>query len=199
RVGVMDIVRSTVRRQMHANPPRSPYAGAGIYDFHEKTRPVLDASAITVLTLIGAVLQKLIDQVAIGRVDLDTVESCVARMSGRIGEVLDNVRDFFRMQRPRHHVVAFGAQKTDMPGARNGAGGDGDFSVQVFGVGYATDMPQLDEDLAALLVNCRCDLAPAVDLGRRPDSRCIGITDALRRHGSRFAQDQPSARTLAVI
>src|SRR5690606_16878178 len=130
------------------------------------TRAVFDAATVAILPLVGAVLQKLIDEIAVGGVDLNAVEARVTRMPRGIGEILNNAGNFFGMQGARHHVIAFGAQQADVPRTCNGAGGHRNFAIEVFRVGYAANVPQLNENFSALVVHRRGDLAPAVDLGR---------------------------------
>src|SRR5690606_20579896 len=58
-VGIVNVVRRAVGRQMHADSAGTPYARASIDNFHEKTCAVFDAATVAILPLVGAVLQKL--------------------------------------------------------------------------------------------------------------------------------------------
>ncbi len=60
-------------------------------------------------------------------------------------------------------------------------------------------MPQLKEDTATRFMYCLSGQFPAFDLFRRPDAWGIGITDAHRGHGGRFAKDEACSGALHVI
>src|SRR5690606_24364770 len=184
---------------MHPDAPCTPDARAGIHDLEQEPRAILDAATVIVLTAVCAVLQELIDQVPVGGVNFNAVEARVTSMARRVGEILNNMGDFFRMQRAGHHIIALRPQQADMPRTRDGAGRDGNLAIQVFRVGHPSHMPQLHEHLPALVVNGRSDLSPTINLSGGPDTGCVGIPHALRRNGSRFAENQPGAGALAVI
>ena len=60
-------------------------------------------------------------------------------------------------------------------------------------------MPKLHEDPAASGVHGFGDELPARDLFLRPDARRRGVTDALRRHGGGFRENQPGCGALGVV
>src|SRR5690606_19922362 len=74
RVRIRDGMRAAAWRQMHAYPTRAPYSCALVHDIKKKPRPILDRAAILVVSFIGAVLEKLVDQIAVCRMDLDPIE-----------------------------------------------------------------------------------------------------------------------------
>jgi hypothetical protein len=62
----------------HRAPPRL-YFGANrgadrVDDFHQEPTAILDATAVAVRASVGLVAQKLIDQIAVGGVDLHAIE-----------------------------------------------------------------------------------------------------------------------------
>src|SRR5207245_10540174 len=51
--------------------------------------------------LVGAVFCKLIEQIAVGAMDLDAIETCFQRVQRAAPETFDNPRDFLKRQRAR--------------------------------------------------------------------------------------------------
>ena len=86
-----------------------------------------------------------------------------------------------------------------MAGRRDGAGRDGQFAVQVRGIGHAAHVPELQQDAAAGLVHRARHQLPAFDLLGRPDARRVRVADAHRRDAGRFGQHQAGAGALAIV
>src|SRR6516225_11506522 len=64
----------------------------------------------------------------------------------------------------------------------------------------STDMPQLKEDQAPLLMHCIGHQAPPLDLLRRMNARCSRIALTTLRYLSRFGNDEAaSAGSLSVV
>src|SRR5438552_3788338 len=63
----------------------------------------------------------------------------------------------------------------------------------------ATDVPKLKENAAAGGMHGVGDLAPAFDLRIGEDAGSIGITEAVRRNGGGFRDDQTGGGALMVI
>ncbi len=66
-------------------------------------------------------------------------------------------------------------------------------------MGYATDVPELDDDLAAGRMNGIGDLAPGGYLFRRMDARGIEVTLSHRADLAGFGDDQPGTGPLTVV
>ena len=64
-------------------------------DFHHKAQPVFQAAAVLVIALVGAFPEELIQQVAVGAVDLDAVKTQRLGILGGIPEGLDDILDVF--------------------------------------------------------------------------------------------------------
>lgn len=88
------LIRSTWRRTVHGLPGAEPDSGSfsadllndGVDHLQRKTTAVFDRSAVLVCTLVGDVLDELVDKISVGTVDLHAVEAgavyCVGRCSG---------------------------------------------------------------------------------------------------------------------
>ena len=64
---------------MHADPTRAPHRDDRVGHLEHEAGAVLDRAAVGVVAVVRAILQELVEQVAIGAVDLDAVEA------GRLG------------------------------------------------------------------------------------------------------------------
>ena len=101
------------RRQPHADPVRAPHAGDRLGHLEQEAGAVLEAAAVAVGAPVGAVAQELVDQVAVGAVDLDAVEAGRLGAPGAVGELGDDARDLRGLERAR-----------DDEGLRSGRGED---------------------------------------------------------------------------
>src|SRR5690606_26766940 len=131
------------------------------------------------LAFIRAVLHELVNEITIGRVNFNAVKTGIARMTRGIGKILHETWDFFSVQSTWNHVIAHWLQQAHLPRAGNGARGNGNSAVQIFGIGTPSHMPSLDEYPAALVMHSGGDLAPAVNLSGGPDAGCVRIAHRL--------------------
>ena len=77
-------LRIAVGREAHRGAGRRrPVSATACVDLAEQADAVLDRTAIIVVAQIGAVAQELVDQIAIGGVDLDAVEAGGQRIGAR--------------------------------------------------------------------------------------------------------------------
>ncbi len=63
------------RRQVHAHAARAPYRYAGVDHFHQQAGAVFQRTAVLVGALVGAVLQELVQQVAVGGMHFNAVKA----------------------------------------------------------------------------------------------------------------------------
>ena len=75
RVVVGDVVERAERRQPHADAVRAPDLDHRLDHFHQQPRPILDRTAIRVVAPIGAGRDELLQQIAVGAVDLNAAEA----------------------------------------------------------------------------------------------------------------------------
>src|ERR1700722_5426702 len=81
-------------RDAHADAIGAPYRAHRLEEFEEQSCSILDRSAVAVGALIGAVLKKLIDQITVGCVKFDSVESGRPGVVGGGAEFFDDYSDF---------------------------------------------------------------------------------------------------------
>src|SRR3546814_18819551 len=68
-------MRVATRRQMHPHTVCAPYANASVDHLQQQARPVFNGAAVLIVPLVYAVLKELIDQVTVGRMPFDAVET----------------------------------------------------------------------------------------------------------------------------
>ena len=83
---------------LHAQPVRADLCRDSGDDLEQQPRAVLLCSAIGVGAPVGAVLEELLDQVAVGGLDFDPVESGRDGVGGRLPEVADDARKLLRIE-----------------------------------------------------------------------------------------------------
>jgi hypothetical protein len=200
RVAVGDVVERRERGETHAHTVVLPDLQDSIGDLEQQARAVLDASPVVIGTAIRLIPQKLIEQIAVGGVYLDPVETGLAGQLRGVPIVRDDARDLLDTERAGRHHVDHPSSGVDLPGRlyRRGRNRQGTAFLQV-GVRNAADMPELDEDLAVLRMHGIGDLLPAGDLCVAVNPRGLDITLALRRDLRRLADDQAGARPLSII
>ena len=198
-IAVAHVVTIAARRQVQAHAIRAPDAGHGIGDLLQETHAVLDRSAILVGAPVAAVLQELVDQITVGAVDFDPVETRPLGVFGPLAIGFDNARDLVGFKGAGRFVFLFRPDKADSARRLDGAWGDRQFSIQEQRVGNAPDVPQLQKDQPACVVDGLGHQLPAFDLRVVPDARRVGIAYAHRGHAGGFGQDQPGTGTLRVI
>jgi hypothetical protein len=121
--------------------------------------------------MIRAVAHELIDEVAVGGVDLDTVETGLPRALRGPRVLFDRVGDVPPCHLPRPDVCPFSGWRAGFADGRDGGRAQGRISILKIRMRYATRVPQLQEDSSATLVDrIRHDL-PAGDVRVRVDSR----------------------------
>ena len=169
-------------------------------DFEHQLRPVLDSSAIGVGALVGAVLGELLQQIAIGAVHFDAVETRRHRIGRALPEAFDDAGNFLQRQRARlGHVGECSADKRLALGADR-RGRDRRLIVLLQADMRDTpDMPELKEDAAAALMDAVRHLAPACNLLLGIDAGRVLIALALLRNLRCLAHQQARGGALAVI
>ena len=120
-------------------------------------------AAIFVGALIGARPEELVDQVAMGAVDLDAVESQALRVRGGLTEGLDNAADMLARHRLRMLEAGLGQAREAGHGQARRAGARQLRMGRLGRVARHTDMPELRHDLAAGLMHRVDDTQPAIE------------------------------------
>ena len=200
RIGVGDVVGRRHRRDADAGSVGAGFRRDHLRHFQHQLGAVLDRAAIGVGALVAAVFCKLIQQVAVGAMDLDAVETGCQRIRGAALEVLDDAGDFRQRQFARLGDIGEGVVDERLALGADRRGRDRRAVIRLQrGVRDAADMPDLDEDAAAALVHAVGHLAPARDLFLRIDAGRVLIALALLRNLARLGHQQSGGGALSVI
>jgi hypothetical protein len=146
-------------------------------------------------------LQKLINQISIGRVDFDPIESRFIGPMGSGNVVLNGGLNFFQSQCMGNfwfnilHVHSLLLSGHGNVGSRNGAIGSG---VET-GMSLTTLVPQLKEHLSALGMDTFDNLFPSSNVFVGVHGGGIAPSISLLANGSGFGYDQTSRSTLFVV
>ena len=117
-VGIAHAVRIGARREVHADTAGAPHRGDGVRHLQMQTRAVLDGAAVGVGALVAAVLQELVEQVAVGAVDLDAVEARALGVLRALAERLDDAGDLAGLERARRLVGGLRPEQAHVAGWR---------------------------------------------------------------------------------
>ena len=98
---VVDVVHLAHRRQPHADAIKPPDLHQGLRDLEQQSRAVLDRAAMGVGAPVGAGLDELIEQIAVGGVDLDAIEIGGLGVTGRAFILRHDVGHLFDVERAR--------------------------------------------------------------------------------------------------
>jgi hypothetical protein len=92
-------VRGRERREPDTDPVAATGGGDGRDDLKQEPRTVLACPTVAIGAQVRAVAQELLDEVAVGRVDFDSVEARRERVRRRSLEVGDDRRNLDRLER----------------------------------------------------------------------------------------------------
>ena len=189
-----DVVGRGDGRQADAGAATANFAHDGTRHFQQEAAAVGHRATIGVGAVVQAVAQELLDQVAVGRVDLHAVKAGVHRAAGGMAVVGHDAGNFFRGQRPRRRDIGKAAFDVGLglgsPRAgrhRRGAIG------QQRAVRDAAHMPELDDDLAAFGMHGVGDLPPRGHLLGAVDARGVQVALRHRADLAGFGDDEPGA------
>ncbi|CPJ02967.1 Uncharacterised protein [Bordetella pertussis] len=205
RLVVVRIVGRRDRREPDADAIGADLGADRIERPQQQPRPVLDRAAVRVVAMVAARAQELVQQVAIGGMQLDPVETMVDRGPRGAPVVLHDARQL--VQRQRAGLRGIGelplALRIDQVRARLGADRRGRDRRALprlqGGVRNAPHMPQLHHDRAAGRVHRVRHAPPAGQLFGRVQPRHVRVALALVGNGGGFGDDQAGAGALHVV
>ena len=101
RIAVITALRIAIGREAYADPVRAPNIDQTLQYLAQQAHAVFSRPAIFILAQIGAIANELIDQIAIGTVQLDPVKTGLFGIGSGAAVILDQARDFFNRQSAR--------------------------------------------------------------------------------------------------
>mmetsp|Transcript_6840 Transcript_6840/g.21984 ORF Transcript_6840/g.21984 Transcript_6840/m.21984 type:complete len:232 (-) Transcript_6840:6-701(-) len=191
-----------MRRDSHTDATKGEHLAKRCEDLVQKAAPILERAPVLVRAPVGAVVEELVKEVAVSRVELDGVKSGSLCVAGCVAIVLDEAGHFVQAQGPRGRIWQL---LTGERGAR--FIGDGNIArrhrrsatglhsgvVLERGVRATPGVPKLQGDESALCVHRINHLLPAFRLLSVPDARHAVVQEALRAHEGGL-RDQQAAR-----
>ena len=203
-LGVLGAVERADRRDADADPVGGPRADDGVGDLEHQPGAVLQRPSVGVGALVGVRGEELVQEVAVGAVDLHQVEPGVAGVAGRAAVVLQQPRHLLEPQRPRGGAGHAGrpavlAAHGGPVAVGHGARRHRQLAVEERLVRDAADVPELCGHQPARGVDGVGDPAPARDLLVAVDAGGVHVALALGADLGALGDDQSRARPLHVV
>ena len=203
-LGVLGAVERADRGDPDGDAVGGPGVDDGVGDLEHQPGAVGQRAAVLVGALVAVGGEELVQQVAVGAVDLDEVEAGLAGVDGRAAEVLEQPRDLVEPERPRGRAADPG--RAAVLAAHGGAVAVGPVARRHRQVAVVeglvrdpADVPQLGGDQAAGLVHGVGDPAPAGDLLVAVDAGGVHVALALGADLGALGDQQAGARALHVV
>src|SRR5258706_11073637 len=194
-IGLTAAIGNAIGRQPYADAVGAPHLDRGLGDLDQKSHTVLDRAAILIGAQIGVRLQELLDQIAIGAMDLDTIEAGLKRIARGLPVGIDHAGDLAGLERMRRligHGLSVSRHRLQVSRSRPRRWRDRQHAAGLErGVRNASDMPELEKNHAALGMNGLDDLAPAPDLMLRIDAGNTGLPKPVAMTGEASAMISP--------
>ena len=171
----------------------------GIEYLEENPRAVFVASAVFVGTQVGLRREELVEEVAVGGVDLDPVKAGGLGIGGGTFEVGGHRLDVVTAQRPWRHGARLAGERKHLPFRVHRRWRHRRLAVVEFRQRQAAAVPELADDQPATGMDCIGDQAPAGNLLIRPDAGGEGVAAALWRNDGAFGNDQAGTGALGVV
>ena len=200
RIRIAHVVEHAARRKPDTHPISAPDINHGPHDFQGEARTVFHGTPVGVGTLIRAVSQKLVQQIAIRIVNLHSVE--LRRLRGlRAMRILgDDARKLRGIQRARRHIILHARAGKNLAIGPHRRGRDWRITVGLEDwVGNAADMPELQENQPARRMHSVGHLAPAGDVRVGENAGRVRVPEATRRNRSRLGDKKPAGGPLTVV
>src|SRR5262249_24043850 len=199
-IAVGDVVLAVLRRDAQTRTHGANGSSHRVDDLEQEPHTVLDAASISVGALVGAVAQKLVDQISVRAMHLDAVEAGRKRVPRSLRMLRDDAGDLRCLKRAwrRDRFEAVRRECSCVRpnsgwGNRQGTGG------LKGGMGDAPDMPELEHHAAATSMDRISHAFPTCDLLDGVDTWRADIALALGRDLGCFRDDEPGAGPLGVI
>ena len=204
-----EVVGAAHRRKPHADARRAEDRRVRVDDLEQEAHAVLDRVETDAAPRVGARVEaageELVDEVRVGRMDFDAVESGGLGARRGVGVVGDDARQFVRLERARHArldalAAAVRVAHADIALRLDGHARDGRLAVRlVRDMAHAADMPELEKDAPARRMDAIGDELPARDLFVGVDARRVRIALAFGRDLRGLADEEAERRALRVV
>ena len=113
-VGVGDAVGVAARGEMHADAAGAEDGDGGVGAFEHEAGAVFDGAAVLVGAVVGAVLEELVEEIAVGSVEFDAVEAGELGVLCAAAEGFDDAFDLGGFEGARSDEGALRAEEADV-------------------------------------------------------------------------------------
>ena len=149
---------------------------------------------------VGAWREELLDEIAVGAVNLDAIGASFDGAARRMAEVGDGLAHLLGRQRARRGNVLHPCRGEHLTFRRDRRGCHGLTMMRsIVGMRHASRVHGLDEDMTALVMHGRGHLLPPRDMRRAVDARRREVALAVIGRLRAFADDQANAGPLGII
>src|SRR5215475_7137829 len=201
-----DVAVTAERRQANTHATRTALSHERFDDFHQETRTAFNVAAIAVGARVKHRVHELLENIAVGCMEFDTVCTGSSCVGGSFGESAGHGRHLVRAKRPwrvRGHELQLSVRTVgEHLRSLRPLCGRPDRSLAIWqkrGMGEPADMPQLHENRAAMTVNLISHEAPALHLGFRVMAWCARVAMAGLVDVAWLRDDETGACPLTVI
>src|SRR6266849_3041812 len=197
RIAIRDSIPSSAGRDAHRDTVAAPHRNQCFHHLKQEAGSIFDGTTIHIGSLVDAILQKLIGQVAITRVKLNAVKTGGLCALGRFAIILDDAWDFSDVKRAVRRRLLPSTRRGlfyrwILPILRVDRRADRGCAVRRVHVRSTPCMPELGEYVPSLPMNGVGDSLPSRNLlvriqtgGSKPSSACD-------RNRSPFRNDEPT-------
>src|ERR1035437_322114 len=133
---------------MNADTSGSPHRNRCVCYLKHQSCSFLDRTAIGVITAIGAVLQKLVEQITVRAVHLYTIETCGFGVFCSLAIGLDDTGNLVKFESSRRYKGLLWSHQANMAIGGNCTWGHRLCAVQIIGIGNSANVPQLQKNPA---------------------------------------------------
>jgi hypothetical protein len=169
-------------------------------NFDRETATVGHGAAIRVGAMVGSAAEELVEEITIRVMDFHAVEASLLSKFCSVDIFGNDSGNFGDFEGPWGDVINHLFSSKELSFGPDGRGGDWKNSVGLkAGMGDATNMPELEKDVASRGMNGLDDFFPSGDLFRGVDAGSIGVPVAEWGDRGRFADDQSGRGSLAIV
>jgi hypothetical protein len=199
-VAVVNTAHGAGRREANAHAVGAEHVYGRLHYFEGKASAVFDAAAVLVGALVGAILDKLVYEVAIGAVNLNAVESGRVGVFGSLAEVFYHRFHFASFERARGRNFFLAVSREGFHIFRlHGRRSYGQLAILEERVGNGAYVPKLNENAPTRGVHGIGHFFPACYLVFAINTGCIDVAHALLRNLRALGDEQARRGALHII
>src|SRR6266478_5374993 len=197
RIAIRDSIPSSAGRDAHRDMVAAPHRNQRFHHLKQEAGSIFDRTTIHIGSLVDAILQKLIGQVAVTRVKLNAIKTSGFCALGRFAIILDDARDFSdvksavrrRLEPTMRRRLSY---RWILPILRVDRRADRDCAVRRFHMRSTPCVPELREHVSTLPMNGVRDSLPSRNLLVRIQAGGSKPSPACDRNRSPFRNYEPT-------